>query len=96
MFEALVQELAEKGSVRFYVRAVPNAPQTKVLEVMDDESVKIAVAAKPEKGKANRELVKFLAKEFGVNVGNIEIVSGKIARMKLISIRKKIAGVIEM
>ncbi|MBU2214017.1 YggU family protein [Patescibacteria group bacterium] len=83
MFEALVQELAENGSVRFYVRAVPNAPQTKVIEVMSDESVKIAVAVPAEKGKANRELVKFLKKEFG---GNVDIVSGQSSRIKLIRV----------
>ncbi|MBU0766791.1 DUF167 domain-containing protein [Patescibacteria group bacterium] len=84
MFDNLKSQLKDKGSVQFYVRAVPNAPQTKVLEVMADESVKIAVAAQPEKGKANVELLKFLKKEFG---GNVEIVSGKVARMKLIRIR---------
>jgi len=83
MLDVLHQELAEKGSIRFYVRAIPNAPQTKVLEVMDDESMKIAVRAPAEKGKANKELVKFLAKEFG---GNVEIVSGHSSRMKLVRV----------
>ena len=83
MLSQLLQEFKEKGSVQFYVRAVPGAPQTKVLAVLDDESVKIAVAAPPEKGKANRELVKFLAEEFG---GSVKIVSGQGARMKLVRV----------
>ncbi|MCF7844654.1 MAG: DUF167 domain-containing protein [Kiritimatiellales bacterium] len=81
LLEDLHQELADTGSVQFYVRAVPNAPQTKVLEVMADDSVKIAVAAQPEKGKANVELLKFLKKEFG---GNVQIISGQSARIKLV------------
>jgi uncharacterized protein len=89
MLEIFKQELAEKGSVQFYVRAVPNAPKSKVLEVMADESVKIAVAAVPEKGKANVELLKFLKKEFGQTVC---IVSGASSRMKLIRVRLSGSG----
>jgi len=78
--------LAEKGSVHFYVRAVPNAPQTKLLEVMEDESLKVAVAASAEKGEANKGLVKFLAGEFGVAKEYVEIVSGITSKHKLIRI----------
>jgi len=86
MFNALLQELADKGSVRFYVRAKPSAASTKVVSVMDDESIKVDIAAPPEDGKANRELVSYLAKEFGVPKANVEIVSGATARQKLIRI----------
>lgn len=82
----LRKELQAKGSVRFAVRARPNAPQTKVLEIMSDESVKIALKAVPANGKANTELMKFLAKEFHVKTDQIKIVSGKTNRHKLISI----------
>jgi len=92
MFEAQHQELAECGSVQFTVRAVPGAAKTRVMEIMDDESVKIAIAAPPEKGKANIELIRFLAKEFGVAKENVEIVAGKTARVKLIRVRDSGSG----
>ena len=86
MLDALQKQLAEKKSVRFYVRAIPGATKTEVSEILEDESVKIKIAAVPEKGKANAELIKFLAKQFSVSKSAIEIVSGATARMKLIAI----------
>jgi len=44
------------------------------------------VAAVADDGKANKELIKFLARELGVGRYNIEIVSGKTSRMKLVEI----------
>ncbi len=86
MLEELKKELANSDSVRFTVRAVPNAPKSKILEVMDDESVKIAVSAPAEKGKANKELIKFLANEFDVKKSDVSILSGETGRMKIIKI----------
>ncbi|MBU0458439.1 DUF167 domain-containing protein [Patescibacteria group bacterium] len=78
--------LKKLSAVVFYVRAVPNAPKSKVLEVMEDESVKIAIAAPADKGKANAELIKFLSKEFGVPKSNVEIITGAKQRIKLVGI----------
>lgn len=86
MFQSLLKELAEKGTVQFYVRARPGMATTKAVERMDDESIKIDIAAAPEQGKANVELVKYLAKEFGVSKDRVSIVSGATARMKLVRI----------
>jgi|APSaa5957512622_1039677.scaffolds.fasta_scaffold01264_7 hypothetical protein len=87
VFTSLKQELVKNGSVRFAVRVRPDAPKTKILEVMDDESIKIAVAAPADKGKANAQLIKFLASEFGVTASQVSIVSGKTNRHKLILIK---------
>ena len=86
MFESFKEEMDREGSVRFYIRARPNASATKAVEVMDDESIKIDIAAVPENGKANIELIKYLAKEFGVPKGNIVIVTGATSRQKLVKI----------
>lgn len=85
MFEPFFQELADKGSVQFYVRARPGMAQTKAVSMMDDESIKIDIAAAPEGGKANVELIKYLEKEFGATV---QIVSGATARMKLVRVSR--------
>lgn len=86
MFESLIKELAQNGSVRFYVRARPDASATKAVAVLDDESVKVDIAAPAEKGKANKELVRYLADEFEVSMGDVRIVSGESNRMKFILI----------
>lgn len=86
MLESLKSELAERKSVRFYVRVRPADPPTRIISEMDDGSVKVAVGAPPEKGKANAELVAFLADQFGVDMQNVFIKSGGTARMKLVMI----------
>jgi len=84
----LRRTLATEGSVTFSVRARPHAPRTAVKDVMDDGSVKIAVAAPAEEGKANEELVRFLAEEFGVHSSQVEILSGGGNRRKMVRITK--------
>ncbi len=46
------------------------------------EYLKIAVNAVPEKGKANKELIRFLAKQLKISVGQIEIISGATDHLK--------------
>ena len=86
MFKNLIDEMAQNGSVRFYIHACPNASATKTVEVMGDESIKIDIAAPPEKGKANIELIKYLSNEFNVPKGNIVIVTGQTSKQKLVKI----------
>ena len=88
MFDTLIQELAAKGTVQFYVRARPGVSKTQAMSVMDDESVKIDIAAPAEGGKANAELVRYLAEVFGVSKNQVMIVSGATARVKLIRIQR--------
>lgn len=85
MLSALKTELASNGTVQFYVRARPGMPKTQAVSLMDDESIKIDIAAVPVGGKANAELIKYLEKEFDANV---QIVSGATARMKLVRVTR--------
>lgn len=86
MIADLLQILASQGTVTLSLRVRPNAPRTKVKDVMDDGSVKIDLAAPAEEGKANKELVRFLAEEFGVHVSQVELLSGGGNRRKLVRI----------
>jgi len=70
------------------IKARPNAAKTEIQAIMEDETVKINIAAKPEKNKANVALIKFLAKEFNVEKSNINIISGAGERVKLVKITK--------
>ncbi len=51
------------------------------------ESLKIRITAPPVDGKANKHLVKFLAKSFAVKQANITILSGELGREKRIAIK---------
>lgn len=86
MIDVLKKELQARGVVQFYVRARPSASCTKLQEMMDDGSVKISIAAPAEQGRANVELCKFLAKEFGVDISRVTIVSGQTTRVKLVRV----------
>jgi len=53
-----------------------------------DGRLKLAVAAPPEKGKANREVRKFLAEKLGVSRSDIQILSGRSSRQKEVLIER--------
>lgn len=76
-------QLKRNGVFSFSVKITSSAPKTKFLSVMScsDVLVKIAVSAPPEKGKANKELCRFLSKYFE---SQAEIVRGKTGPMKLV------------
>ncbi len=68
------------------IKVIPKSPKNELVETMADGTLKIRIAAAPEKGKANAELTKFLAKHFNVTKQSITIVSGKSDPLKLIKI----------
>lgn len=51
------------------------------------EHLKIRLAAAPVDGRANAELVAFLAQEFGVRREDVQILRGDAARRKVVRIR---------
>lgn len=70
-----------RGSI-IKVRAIPNALRTELREQRGDE-YRIAVAAPPDKGKANKELIRFFRRELGLNV---RVKSGASSRTKIIEV----------
>ncbi len=72
-----------KGRPGLVIRVRPGARRTAVVGIKDGKLV-IDVAAQPEKGKANKELVRFLAKRLGLRKNQVVIVSGETAREKRI------------
>lgn len=58
-----------------------------------EEFLKISVVSVPEKGKANEELLKFLAKSFKIAKSAIEIVAGETDRCKKLRITGSTEGI---
>ena len=50
--------------------------------------LKVKLKAAPVKGQANKELIKFLAKKFGVAKSQVEILKGLTSKNKVIMIYK--------
>ena len=71
--------------MRIYIKVITKSSQRRV-EKMDDETYKVWVTVAPEKGKANQEVIKLLAKYFRVAKSQVEILSGKTAKIKLVEI----------
>lgn len=55
------------------------------LEISGNE-IAISIKSKPERGKANRELVEKLAEHFGVGEDRVRIISGLTSRKKIVEI----------
>jgi uncharacterized protein (TIGR00251 family) len=74
------------------VKITPNSSHTKIsgkfIDEKNQEYLKINVAAVPEDGKANAELIKFLAKIFKIPKSKIEILRGETARIKVLKLSK--------
>ena len=55
---------------------------------VEDNKIIVGLTSKPEKGKANLELIKKLAKHFRVSSSQVKIVSGLKSRRKIVEITK--------
>lgn len=66
-------------------KITPNAAKSRVVGYVG-EALKIQIAAPPEKGKANEELIYFLSKLFKVPKSAIQILTGETGRLKRVSI----------
>lgn len=55
------------------------------IEVNNDE-ISVGIKSKPQKGEANKELIKKLSKHFDVPQSQVKITSGEKSRKKLIQI----------
>jgi uncharacterized protein (TIGR00251 family) len=71
--------------VVFGAKLVPSSSRTAICGLLDGV-LKIKVSAPPEKGKANRSLLEFLAEQLGVKKNAVTIISGKTNQIKRIQI----------
>lgn len=68
------------------IKVLPKSAKNEVVEIMDDETIKIRIKAPPEKGKANKELIRFLSQKLNMPTDQISIISGKTEALKLIKL----------
>lgn len=72
--------------MRVRVKVIPKSSRTELAAVLDDGTLKVRVAAAPEKGKANAVLCEFLAGHFGVPKSKVRVVHGMTAAQKVVEI----------
>lgn len=88
MIDSLKQRLKTDGTVMFRVKARPQAPVNRFRGPLGVDTFKVDIAATPEGGQANAELVRFLADEFEVNRAQVEILSGETSKIKTVRITR--------
>ena len=89
ILEQINSHLSEKGEAYLRVKVRPAAAKTAVrgsLDTEDGQTIKIDVAAQAERGKANEELIRYLAREFAVSKDRIKIISGAGEKLKLVKV----------
>lgn len=71
--------------MKIFVKIKTKAKIKRLVEI-DKTHYTISISALPEKGKANKEILKTLAKYFDTSVSKIQIISGEKSKVKIIEI----------
>ena len=83
----------ESQKIIISVKIMPNAGENAVkgvfVSVEQKEYLRIAITTVPEKGKANKDLIKFLSKKLDISKSQIEILSGETSHFKKIALDGK-------
>ena len=83
--ESLFRLRGERVIIRVKVR--PSAGRNQVVGAKNGELV-VRIKAPPEKGKANKELISFLAKTMGVARREMALIKGMTSAHKVVSAEK--------
>ena len=73
------------GGVKFSVQVKPNSRKTELI-VETDGTLRMNVAAPPSNGKANREIVRWLAKRLRRPSSEVRLIGGLHSRTKIIAV----------
>ncbi len=72
------------SAARLKVKVVPGASRTEIVGRLG-AALKVRVAAPPEGGQANREVVALLAAKVGLPVAAVSVVSGQSSPAKVVA-----------
>jgi uncharacterized protein (TIGR00251 family) len=68
-------------SITLHVKVIPKASANAIVG-WENDALKVRLKAVPEKGKANAELISFLAKALGLSKSCFTLLSGETSRHK--------------
>lgn len=71
----------------FKIKVQPGASKNRVIGFSGD-ALKIKLTAPPEKGKANEQLIEFLAEKLQIKKASLSIIKGFKSREKIIKIQE--------
>ena len=76
--------VSASNGVRVKIVVKPNSKQSGIKIDTEEKYLQISVKSPPDKGKANKELLKLLAKQLKLSLTNLTIISGQTSRDKII------------
>jgi uncharacterized protein (TIGR00251 family) len=80
-----VAETSGETSCRLGLRVAPGASKTRIVG-RHGSGWKVAVAAAPERGRANTAVIELLADTLGLKRGAVSVVSGHTGREKIVEL----------
>jgi uncharacterized protein (TIGR00251 family) len=83
--QLLINFIEKDGAVIFTIRVVPRASKSEIVGEVEG-NLKVRISAPPVEGAANKEVVRVLAKAFGLAKSNVVIVAGQTSKTKRIRI----------
>ena len=81
----MIEIRQESGAILLSVKVVPGASRTRLMGELDGRA-KVAVAAPPEGGKANKALIAYLADLMGLRKSAVTVESGATSPLKTVRI----------
>jgi uncharacterized protein (TIGR00251 family) len=70
-----------------HLRVQPKASKDALVGPYGEEEYKVSLTAPPVDGKANSQLIKFIAKSFGLPRADVSLVSGERSRSKCLRLK---------
>jgi uncharacterized protein len=89
----MIDYIEKDGNLTFRVRVVPRASRSEIVGEHEG-ALRVRLAAPPVDGAANEELIKALAKAFGVSRSAVKITVGLGSRLKNISVTGRTANLV--
>jgi len=77
------------------IKVIPKSSRNEIAGRLPDGTLRVKVAAPPEKGKANAELRSFLARRLGVAKSAVTIVAGEASHHKVVRVEGGESGWLE-
>jgi hypothetical protein len=71
--------------MKIFLKVKLKASQTKVVKI-DETHYQVYVTQPPEKGKANKQIIKLLADYFDVSLSKINIIAGEKGKEKVVEL----------
>ena len=88
MAQKPIQSRDQRERFHVQVKVLPRSSASGVVGELADGTLKVKIAAVPEKGKANAELCRLLAKHYGVALSAVTILRGHTSAIKLVRIER--------